>query len=177
MTLSKYLLVNISNLSFYLLNLIIIGYSAVTIKHESTIIKNLDISTNCKKLYFYNIAYLSLFSVYLIVITPRTIWNLFSPTPKLSWRIGDWLLMFLLCSLTFFNYALISKDSSYCNNIYNEKYREIKTLAKYQMLSFIGLLFIYAITIIILYGIKRCEKMLINNTRCDLEITSPTVFV
>ena len=34
MTLSKYILVNISNLSFYLLNIVIICYSGVTIKEN-----------------------------------------------------------------------------------------------------------------------------------------------
>lgn len=177
MTLSKYILINISNLSFFLLNCIIIFYSATTIKNESIILKDFNISANCKKLYFYNIAYLSLFSLYLIIITPRTIWNLFSIRPKLLWKFGDWILISLFSILTIFTYNITSKNTSYCNNIYNEKYKDIKNLAKYQMLSVIGLFFIYAITIIILYGIKRCEKMLINNTRGDLEITSPTVFV
>ena len=177
MTLSNYLLVNISNLSFYLLNIIIICYSAITIKDDSNILKDIDISFYCKKLYFYNIAYLVLFSIYLIVITPRTIWNLFSPSPKLSWRFGDWFLMFLLGTLTVFSYTLITKDSTYCNNIYNEKYVEIKNLIKSQILSVIGLLFIYITTVVILYGIKKCEQILINNTRGDLEITSSTIFV
>lgn len=177
MTLSKYILVNISNLSFYLLNIVIICYSGVTIKENSAIIKDFDVSINCKKLYFYTISYLSLFGLYIVVITPRTIWNIFSSNPKLLWRIGDWILMFLFASLTTVTYSAIKKDSTYCNNIYNEKYVEIKHLAKYQMLSFIGLLIIYAITVIILFGIKRCEKIFINNTRGDLEITSPTVFV
>ena len=177
MTLSKYILVNISNLSFYLLNIAIICYSGITIKEESSIVKDFDISADCKKLYFYTVGYLSLFGVYIVVITPRTIWNIFSPNPKLLWRLGDWILLFLFASLTTATYSVTKKDSTYCNNIYNEKYIQIKNLAKYQMLSFIGLLFIYAITVIILYGIKRCEKMLINNTRGDLEITSPTVLV
>lgn len=177
MTLSKYILVNISNLSFYLLNIVIICYSGVTIKENSAIIKDFDVSINCKKLYFYTISYLSLFGLYIVVITPRTIWNIFSSNPKLLWRIGDWILMFLFASLTTVTYSATKKDSTYCNNIYNKEYVEIKHLAKYQMLSFIGLLIIYAITVIILFGIKRCEKIFINNTRGDLEITSPTVFV
>lgn len=177
MTLSKYILVNISNLSFYLVNIAIICYSSVIIKEECDIIKDFDINFKCKKLYFYTVSYLCLFGLYIVVITPRTIWNIFSSNPKLLWKISDWILMFLFASLTTVTFYTIKKDTTYCNNIYNEKYAEIKNLAKYQIVSFIGLLFIYSITVIILFGIKRCEKMFINNTRGDLEITSSTVFV
>ena len=159
MTCFQYIITNFINIVTSLLNTALCGYSIDILSKNKHILSNFDVTTNCKKIYSFNVTYTVLSGLFVLATLPRNICNLLKTRPTLVWNISDWLILSLIFGVSWWGYELHLKltDQTYCNGAFHNEYKELGTLVDFQLLNTLISIGLYILGVLLIFIMKRCN--------------------
>ena len=155
----SYCITNFVNVVTAVINLTICSYSVDVISNNKNILYDLDVSANCKKVFFYNMSYCVLSGLFVLIMFPKYVCNLCKTRPTLIWSCGDWFLITLMVGTSVWGYTFYEKLplDTYCNNIFKSQYSAVAQLVGYQLLSLCLTMGLYVLGHLMICISKKCE--------------------
>ena len=159
MTCLRYIITNFINIATAVVNLAICSYSINIVKKNHSIVYDLDVSANCKKVYFFNISYMILAGLFVLTTLPRYICNFCRTRPTLVWNSSDWFILSLIFGVSWWGYTYYPKlnDVTFCDGIFKTEYSGVRSLVGLQLLSAVISIGLYLVGYVMILILKRCD--------------------
>ena len=152
----SYIIANVINVLSILGNGIICCYAIDKVKSNHSILYDLNVSSSCKTIYSYNIAYTVLSGLYVLLMSSKLVCSICNTRSTVHWK-GSYIIV--MSGVSLWGYRLYNKvnEPDYCDGIYDNRYLELRNLMEYQLLSFVIIHGLFVVGKILICMLRRCD--------------------